>query len=341
MRAWIIRFVLVSLVATPAVYLAIALLLIVSQSPSAEVVEEPIAFEAALQADYSSLPTLQAYVARDGTTLVYRLYGDLQQAERMLVLLHGSGWHGMQFHGMAETIARAGATVVVVPDLRGHGSSPVRRGDIDHVGQFEEDVADLISYVRPAGGIPLFLGGHSSGGGLAVRFAGGAHGNMADGFILMAPFLRHDAPTTRQDAGGWARPAIRRIVGLTMLNMVGINFLDHLQVISFPMPASVLQGPLGHTATTHYTHRLMTGFAPRSDFGHDLAAIDRPLLVMAGAADEAFDAHAYEAVIRAHTPTGQYHVIPDATHIGLVSDERAMRIMLNWLDAKSPRRLTN
>lgn len=316
-----------------AAYLIVATALALSDSPGVpDRREGGIAFSSAMDADYSALPTQSRVPARDGFHLAYRLYGDVKSANRIVVLIHGSGWHGMQFHQMALSLARDSETAVIVPDLRGHGTSPGTRGDVGHIGQLEEDLADLIDgVVADRSGTPMVLAGHSSGGGLVVRFAGGAYGALADGFILIAPFLKYDAPTTRMNSGGWAYPATRRIVGLTMLNMVGVTALNGLPVISFAMPKTVLDGPYGHSVTTSYSYRLSTSFAPRPDYERDLAAMGRPLLLLAGAEDEAFDSALYEPVISAQTSTGTYRIIPQADHIGILNDPRSYDAIRDWL----------
>src|SRR5258705_246626 len=60
----------------------------------------------------------------------------------------------------------------------------------------------------------ILLLGHSAGGGLLVRYAGGGRGPAADGYVLLAPYLGPAAPTTKPDAGGWARPDIPAITAL-------------------------------------------------------------------------------------------------------------------------------
>jgi len=325
---------------TASIYLLIALGLIAFSRPANTVSDaaEVMDFADAISSVYDDMPAPRAFAARDGVQLSYRLYEGPETSHRLIVLVHGSGWHGMQFHPIARELAMAGAGTVAVPDLRGHGKNPVRRGDVDHIGQLEEDLADLIDHLAGArDDISVVLGGHSSGGGLTVRFAGGPYGGKADGFLLLAPFLKHDAPTTKPNSGGWARPAIPRIVGLTMLNTIGITALNGLPVIGFAMPRSVLEGPYGDTATLAYSYRLNTSFAPRADYGRDLAAIRVPLLVIAGAEDEAFEATLYESTISAHTGTGEYHVLPGANHIGVVTDDRTASLALDWLARNPPR----
>jgi alpha-beta hydrolase superfamily lysophospholipase len=106
----------------------------------------------------------------------------------------------------------------------------------------------------------MIVGGHSSGGGLALRFAGSEYGQQAAAYLLLAPYLQYNAPTARPNSGGWARPYTPRIAGLTMLNNVGIRWFNHLTTIDFNMPEKARNG----TETLAYSFRLNTGFAPRN-----------------------------------------------------------------------------
>lgn len=293
----------------------------------------PIDFSIAIAAVYDDLPASQILAMRDGERLTYRTYVPKGDAGRRLILLvHGSAWHGMQFHSMASALADAGLGTVVVPDLRGHGEAPQRRGDVDYIGQLEDDLADLIGQVRAQSVYDeVVLGGHSSGGGLVVRFAGGEHGALVDRYLVMAPFLKYNAPTTRPNSGGWASVATPRIIGLTILNEFGITVFNHLPVISFAMPKVVLDGPYGATATTSYSFRLNTSFAPRSDYGGDLAKMTQPFLLIAGAQDEAFDASLYAQTISEHTSSGTYVVLPGINHIGVTTEPVAIEAVARWI----------
>ncbi|MBX0329136.1 hypothetical protein K2Z83_15790 [Oscillochloris sp. ZM17-4] len=144
--------------------------------------------------------------------------------------------------------------------------------------------------------------------------------------IMAAMGLLLDHPS-----GGWARPLTRRIVGLSMLNAAGVRGLNGLTAIQFAMLRAVLDGPLGASATTAYSYRLNTAYAPRADYGRDLAAIARPLLVIAGDADEAFVAARYEPTIAAHTSGGAYVVLAGVSHIGLLTDPGAREALCEWL----------
>lgn len=321
------RRLLAGAAALVAVPLLGALALVFSQSPREMPGAGGLDFSAQIGAVSAPPAPLLQVPMRDGTGLPVRTYGGADGVP-LLVLVHGSGWHGLQFDALGASLA--GVADVVVPDLRGHGEAPVRRGDIDYIGQLEDDLADLITALAKPGQ-PVIMAGHSSGGGLVVRFAGGPHGEMLDGAVLLAPYLGHDAPTTREASGGWAHALTRRIIGLSLLNRVGITALNHLPVVQFDMPRAVLDGPLGETATLAYSYRLNTSFAPRRDLAADLAGLPR-FVLLAGGADEAFVAQQYAPTMAPATDKGRYELMTFATHLGLVDDPRTLAIITGFLD---------
>ena len=307
--------------------LVIALGLIASQKPQTVLrSERGLDFSGQLSKTSEDLP-LSPVPMRDGWGMATRKLDGPAQSP-LVILIHGSGWHGGQFSGLARKLS-AKATILV-PDLRGHGATPERRGDVDYIGQMEDDLADLILASRLPGQKVVLLG-HSSGGGLVIRFAGGTHRNLIDGAVLLAPFVHHTAATTRKNSGGWAHPLLRRIIGLSMLNTFRIHLLDHLTAIQFAMPQVVLDGPLGHTATTHYSWRLNVGFAPRSNYKADIAKLPRFLLV-AGAEDEAFFAKEYEPLFSGQTSEGRYQIVPGVGHLDIVDAAPTTEAIVSFID---------
>jgi len=207
----------------------------------------------------------------------------------------------------------------------------LRRGDIDHIGQFEEDLADLIDQFRQAGQ-KVTLVGHSSGGGLVVRMAGGAYRDRMDKAVLLSPFLHHSAPTTRSNSGGWAKPLTRRLIGLSMLNNIGITALNHLTAIQFAMPQAILDGPLGHTATTAYSFRLNTSYAPRNNYQKDIEKLP-PFMLVVGSKDEAFIAKEFEPLLTQYSDKGVYHLNDDVGHLGIVNAQQTRDLILTYISS--------
>ncbi len=309
--------------------LAVAVGLVFSQSPKIPEGTKGLDFSGTLNRTTAPPQELETYKPRDGITLGLRHYESGNPSAPLLVLIHGSGWHGLQFDPLAKALSEGGHADVLAPDLRGHGPNPKRRGDVDYIGQFEDDLADLITQ-RKKPEQAVVLAGHSSGGGLVVRFAGGEHGSLISKAVLMAPFLKYDAPTMRPNSGGWAHTAIRRLIGLSILNTFQITALNHLPVIAFSYPNPVLDGPLGHTATQSYSHRLNTSFAPRNDYLKDAAALPE-FLLLAGSDDEAFQAKQFEPVLSAANPKGSYQLVDGIGHLDLVDAPETLRALIKFL----------
>ena len=153
--------------------------------------------------DFSDLPRMQTFIARNGAKLAYRVYEG--GGAQVVVLIHGSSDDGTGMHPLAKALRDAGASVYV-PVVRGHGNFG-RNGDIDYIGQLEDDLADFVAVVRQTTPTaPLTLIGHSAGGGFALRVAASPIQNLFARTVLLAPYLGWDAPTNRPNSGGWASP---------------------------------------------------------------------------------------------------------------------------------------
>lgn len=323
-----IREVLKFMAISGAITALIPLGLILSQPVKPlESVGPTLNFDGILQGNDGPLippPPAESVAMRDGYALQIRPYENGEGA--LIVLVHGSGWNGLQFSQLAPQLRGT----VLVPDLRGHGAQPGRRGDVDYIGQLEDDLADLIT-AKAAPGQKVVLIGHSSGGGLVVRFAGGQHKDLMDHAVLLAPFLHHSAPTMRPRSGGWAQPLIRRIIALSMLNSVGITAWNHLTAIQFKMPTEVLEGPLGHLATTSYSYRLNQSYAPRSNYINDIKGLP-DFLLLVGGRDEAFVADAYPPLMEAETDKGHYQILTGLGHLDLVDAPQTLGAIQGFLD---------
>ena len=307
-----------------AVYFGTAFLLICLGKPKKQRPQpNGLAFRE-VRRDYRGLPQLKQFTAQDGSRLCYRHYP--ARSHKALILIHGSGWHSQYFLPLARFISNAGLAQVYTPDLRGHGNSPKSRGDVDYIGQLEEDLAVFIAMIQKNDHEKtVILGGHSSGGGLAVRFSGSPYRHLVDAYLLLSPFLKYNAPTMRTNSGGWANPYTGRIIGLTLLNNVGIRRLNYLPVIDFNMPQEVRDG----TETLSYSYRLNTSYAP-SNYKKDLAKISQPLLVVVGQADEAFLPDKFEPAISPFVKA-EVTLLEDVTHMGVVVGPEVRPVIVEWL----------
>jgi pimeloyl-ACP methyl ester carboxylesterase len=283
-------------------------------------VSEPFA-----DVDFSDLPAVQTYTARDGAELGYRVYRG--GADQVVVLIHGSSDNGAGMHPMAKDLRDAGASVYV-PVLRGHGVSG-RVGDIDYSGQLEDDLADFVMLLRanyPKSSLSLI--GFSSGGGFVLRVLAGPDEKLFDRFILISPALPQNAPTFRPNAGGWVALAKPRIVALVLLNRLGIHGFDGLPIVAFAT------SPNAPNLTSFYSFRLAVDFgAPRDDYLAGLARSTKPAALLVGGSDELFYPDQYAPLFKTVRPDLPVNIVPGVGHVGMtVTPEGIAAVRKSFLD---------
>ena len=258
-----IQLILIFLGVSVIGFFALAVGLILSQRPLAVLAGMPEdEFQAAATATSGMAPVAVSKARlRDGLKIDVRQLSANGIDPPLVILLHGSGWYGQQFDAPLPALAKHAD--VIAPDLRGHGPQAKLRGDVAYIGQLEDDIADLIDlYARPEQ--KIVLAGHSSGVGLVIRFLAGAHGDRVSSAILLAPFLKYNAPTMRTNARGWSRLLVRRFIDLSLLNAVGVTVLNHLTVWQFAFPEFVLDTVHKVALSRAYTHRMNLSYEPCS-----------------------------------------------------------------------------
>ena len=261
--------------------------------------------------NFTKLPPLSRYAARDGAKLAYRSY-IAPHSKQTVVLIHGSSGASRSMHALAEHLQRAGMEVYV-PDIRGHGDSG-RRGDIAYVGQLEDDLEDFVNQVlKDKQGATL--AGFSAGGGFALRFAGSTRQKLFVRYLLLAPFLRYDAPTTRPNNNQWAHASVPRIIGLSLLGPIGKKWFGHLPVLAFAIDPKTVQ-----YQTAAYSYRLWSNFGPHYNYKADMEAAKQPITVMVGKDDELFYPQKYLPVFAAPLPHAEITIMPKVGHITLTSE---------------------
>jgi non-heme chloroperoxidase len=283
--------------------------------------------------DFSSLPPLGRYAARDGALLAYRFYAPAasQAGRGSVVLVHGSSADSQSMHPLAQSLARAGFAVYAL-DMRGHGGSGPH-GDIAYVGQLDDDLADFMQAEHPAH--PRTLVGFSAGGGFAIRVAGGARQTLFDNYLFMAPYTNRRAPNYRPAAGGWLSVGVSRLVAIRLLNRVGITAFNHLTTVDF----AVTDEPKAQL-TPSYSYALATNFQPRADYRQNIRDIHEPAAVLDGQDDEVFIAGKFAQVFaEAGRPDIPVTLVPGAGHITLTLAPAARAVAVSAverLEAASP-----
>jgi non-heme chloroperoxidase len=285
--------------------------------------------------DLAGLPPLERYRARDGAELSYRSYKAKAGSDQVAVLIHGSAGSSMNMHPMARALADAGVTVYV-PDLRGHGAN-YPHGDISYTGQLDDDMSDFLQTMRPKlPGSRWTLVGFSSGGGFALRIAGSGRGREFDRYILLSPFLKHDAPTVRPpsreetaQSRAWYDVSVKRIVGLSIFNFFGIHVFDGLPVLAFAVPQNI------ESVTAMYSFRMEKSFAPHPDYKADIRAVPRPTLVFVGGADELFLPEKFGQIFGAERREIPVTILPGLGHSDMITKPEAISAVVAAFHAEA------
>src|SRR6267378_40987 len=240
--------------------------------------------------DREGVPPLLYFQARDGSRLAYRHYAPREPTTgRVAVLIHGSSGSSLAVHPLTKTLAARGVESFA-PDIRGHGASGTR-GDIGYIGQLEDDMANLVGFIRTTmPSTPLTLVGHSSGGAFALRVAGSSIQNL---------FTR------------------------ALLQAAGIPCCEQLPVIAFAVPPNTTS-----ILTSEYSFRLLSNFGTHRDYRVDLDAAKGPLTLIAGANDELMFSEKYEEIVR-RSPAANINVriLDNTNHMDVVSTAAAVSVI--------------
>ncbi|WP_296386405.1 alpha/beta fold hydrolase [Winogradskyella sp.] len=247
-------------------------------------------------------------------------------SNKTILLLHGTLATSFTYNKMSGLLREAVQANVIAVDLRGHGQSGGIPGDVSTLNQYAEDLDDMISAIkkqRPND--TIILAGHSMGGGIVLRHAETFPKTKVDAYLLFAPNLGNNAPTTSQVLNlksNFIKTHLSRGLGLKMLNEFGIHTYDSMHVVFYNLPE---QMPI-----KSYSYRSMQASFPE-DYKKTLQSISKPVLVLVGSNDEAFIAKEYAVVINSYSK-GDYYMVEGETHNGIRHNAEAMTKIKNWVN---------
>jgi alpha-beta hydrolase superfamily lysophospholipase len=282
----------------------------------------------------STLVRERSFEVRDGARIAARVHG--ADGLPTMLVIHGVAAQAKDMDAVAAQLVQKAKVRVVAIDLRGHGKSSGEPWQLRHVGQFDDDISDIISQLKAqAPTAPIILSGFSMGGGIAIRYSLAQNAAPVDGFLLLTPLLGSDSPSMTKDEKDQPKatsptavepPVIfrtQRMIGVIMLHSIGITAFDQLPIMLF-----------NHDDRPSYGFAAIASMQPNApkDFRVALKAIAKPLLLIAGTSDEYFNAAAFPKIITDNS-TGEAALIDGATHEGLLTDPRAIDKVVSWLIA--------
>ena len=126
-------------------------------------------------------------VSADQTCFFYRYWPAEAPGNRVVLVLHGIGYHSGPYKVIADALNTHGIDVYGL-DAHGHGLSCGRRGYLGTPAQTSEDVSAMVRFLKQQHpSARLYLLGESMGGALALDYM--KDSSALDGLILLAPAL--------------------------------------------------------------------------------------------------------------------------------------------------------
>jgi non-heme chloroperoxidase len=271
-------------------------------------------------------PAPRQFRARDGAALQYYVYP--AETDKVAILIHGSAGPGASMHALAESLRAAGVSAYVL-DIRGHGGSG-RRGDIDYIGQIDDDLADFVAHLGPArSGETRTLVGFSAGAGFAIRFASGPYGALFDRYVFLSPILPGSL-AWRSNAGGWVNVALPRLITIAYLGRAGIHWFDGLPVIAYAVPAD-----RSRDMTASYSYRLSMNFSAGRSYEAYLKNLRRPAAILVGDADEQVVAEQFTPLLQDLGVDIPVTIVPGMKHADMIARPEALQVVVRAISRQN------
>lgn len=267
--------------------------------------------------------TPTSLITSDNLQLHFVYQDPLVQPQFTLAVVHGLGEHIGRYQWFAEQVLTEGGSFAGL-DLRGHGLS---EGAPGHTPTYAQLLDDLDRFLKRAHtpGRPLFLLGHSLGGGLALRYALQQSKHL-QGVIAASPLLRLAF-----------QPPAWKLVLARRLARIKPNFsLDRgVKVETLSRDPRVRMAyrmdPLNHERVSA---AMTMGFLENGQWCLDNAAsLKLPCLLLHGQKDRVTDWHATDQFNRAAAASSEARFYPPCFHELVNEPEREQVAMdiLGWL----------
>lgn len=235
-----------------------------------------------------------------------------------LIFIHGGGAHSrLGYFQLAQILKDSFAIETILVDLRGHGLSDGKRGDCPSVTSIYKDINVIMQKMGKDFSQPIYLGGHSSGGGLVLNYSSWKKKEKVDGYIFISPELGYKSNTERANRIPFARVQVWKFVinGMTQ----GL-LMQHANVVHFNYPKKILEeNPLILSAITVNMSKAITPNNPKKQF----QKIVEPIGLFIGADDELFEPEkviGYANLPMLKNDKTISKIIPHQKHLSILND---------------------
>lgn len=230
-----------------------------------------------------------------------------EKPRAVICLVHGFGEHLGRYHELmkffnAENIAS------LAMDLRGHGKSGGLRGHAPGHSLLMSDIEELLKAARAEyTESPIFLYGHSLGGGLTLQYILHNNTNELSGFIASSPWIRlaFEPPKWKEKVGGLASKIAPRIRLDSNLNIKAL--CRDPDVVS-----AYEEDPLVNLKISARLYEIAKN-AGTDTLAHS-GSLKLPGLLFHGSADQITDHRATEHFANNHPDDVKFHLLENFYH---------------------------
>jgi len=115
-----------------------------------------------------------------------------------IIFIHGGGAYSeLGYFNFAKELKEKYNIETILIDLVGHGNSEGRRGDCTSTESVYKDIHQLARIVN-TDNKPIYLGGHSSGGGLVLNYSSWIENSIFKGYIFVSPEFGYKSKTKKK-----------------------------------------------------------------------------------------------------------------------------------------------
>jgi acylglycerol lipase len=201
-----------------------------------------------------------------------------------LIFIHGGGAHSkLGYFQLAQTLKDSFNIETLIIDLRGHGLSEGNRGDCPNINSLYKDISSIIQIAKEENDLSIYLGGHSSGGGLVLNYSSWKNKEAVNGYFFISPELGYKSNTDRENRIPFAAVKIWKFV----INGISQGLLlQHSKVVFFNYPEKIIEdNPLILTSISVNMSKALTPNNPKKQFQNIL----EPIAIFIGEKDELFE----------------------------------------------------
>ncbi len=274
-----------------------------------------------------AIPTEATFTTADNYD-IYEQTWSCKEAKGVVLVTHGIAEHSGRYTRVAQSLVDSGYTVVGF-DLRGHGNSAGKRSYIDSFQDYLNDLQEVLNRTKTSyQDLPLFLFGHSMGGGIVALFTIERNPEV-EGILLSGPSVKvsDDISPFLQKISG-VISAILPKLPVVKLESAGIS-RDPEVVAAYDTDPLNYRGGVPARTGAELLKATKT-ITARS------RVIDLPILILHGSADKISDVSGSEMLYTNVSSSDKTLKIYEGLYHEILNEPEQDEVktdMINWLNA--------